>query len=84
MNRKIDDLGRIVIPSEMRKHIGIKNGQDVNVELVDNKVIISNPNNNSILDKLEQWLESDEVELLHTPTIEVVLKKIELLRRVDD
>lgn len=43
MNRKIDDLGRLVIPKEMRKQLGIKNNDSVNIECTGNKIIITNP-----------------------------------------
>lgn len=44
MNRKIDDLGRLVIPKEMRKQLGIKNNDPVNIECTGDKIIITNPN----------------------------------------
>lgn len=43
MQRNIDNLGRVVIPKEMRKQLGVNNGDPVNIELVDNKVILTNP-----------------------------------------
>lgn len=43
MNRKIDDLGRIVIPAEMKKELGIEPNQELKIELIGNKIIISNP-----------------------------------------
>lgn len=43
MKRNIDELGRIVIPKEMRKELGVANGNPVDIELVDKKVIITNP-----------------------------------------
>lgn len=43
MNRNLDVLGRITIPKEMRKQLGIKEGDPVKIELEDNRVIITNP-----------------------------------------
>ncbi|MBP3920817.1 MAG: AbrB/MazE/SpoVT family DNA-binding domain-containing protein [Bacilli bacterium] len=43
MNRKIDDLGRLVIPKEMRNKLGIKDNDPVNIECIENKIIITNP-----------------------------------------
>lgn len=48
MNRGIDKLGRLVIPKEMRKQLGLENGDKVNFECKDNKIIITNPNNENI------------------------------------
>lgn len=41
MNRKLDKLGKLTIPVEMRKELGIKNGDKVNIELKDDKIIIT-------------------------------------------
>lgn len=43
MNRKIDELGRLVIPKEMRNKLGIKDNDPVNIECIENKIIITNP-----------------------------------------
>lgn len=43
MNRNLDVLGRLTIPKEMRKQLGIKEGDPVKIELEDNRVIITNP-----------------------------------------
>lgn len=43
--RCIDDLGRVVIPAEIRKNIGVSMGDKLNVELDGNKVIITNAEN---------------------------------------
>ena len=43
MNRKIDDLGRIVLPKEMRTQLDIKENDPLNLELQDNKIIITKP-----------------------------------------
>ena len=37
--RKIDDLGRIVIPKEIRKSLNIRNGEDLQI-FVDNDNIV--------------------------------------------
>jgi len=42
MKTKINVNGDVHIPSIMRKNIGIKNGQDVEIECRNNKIIISN------------------------------------------
>lgn len=43
MYRNIDDLGRLTIPIDMRNKLGIENGSEVKVELVANKIIVTNP-----------------------------------------
>ena len=54
MQRNIDNLGRVVIPKEMRKQLGVNNGDPVNIELVDNKVIITNPSDVDYKSRCEQ------------------------------
>ena len=41
MNRNIENLGRLVIPKDFRKELNIEAGTDLNVELIDNKIVIT-------------------------------------------
>lgn len=56
MNRNIDNLGRIVIPAEMRKELGIDAGSNLNIELIDNKIVITNANRVDYKEKVEKAL----------------------------
>lgn len=38
--RKIDDLGRVVIPAEYRRVLGIKEGDELEIELENDRVTI--------------------------------------------
>ena len=38
--RKIDELGRIVIPKEIRKNLNIRNGEDVQIYIEEDKIIL--------------------------------------------
>ncbi len=38
--RKIDELGRIVVPKEIRKNLNIRNGEDVQIYIEDDKIIL--------------------------------------------
>ena len=52
MRRSIDSLGRLVIPAEMRKELNIDNGDSVDIELVDNKIVVSSKTDyKEIIDK---------------------------------
>lgn len=44
MKKQIDNLGRVVIPKEMRKELKLDNGSTVNVELVEGSIVLTNPN----------------------------------------
>ena len=39
--RRIDDLGRVVIPAEMRRELGLRCGEDLDVRLEDGGVVIA-------------------------------------------
>ena len=41
MNRNIDDLGRIVIPKEMRKQLNINPKDELNIELEEDMIILT-------------------------------------------
>lgn len=41
MIRKIDNLGRIVIPAEIRKQLEIDDNTNLKIEVEDNKIVIS-------------------------------------------
>lgn len=43
MKRKFDELGRIVIPKEMRNELQLENGEEANIEVYDGKIIITKP-----------------------------------------
>lgn len=56
MNRGIDNLGRIVIPKEIRKKLNIKKNDRLNIECKDNSIIFSKINNNDFISQLEGWI----------------------------
>ena len=41
MTRRIDELGRLVIPKEIRKSLKIKDNDQVEINIVDNKIMLS-------------------------------------------
>ena len=54
--KKIDELGRIVIPSEIRKELNIKLNQEIEIDKMDNKIIITNPDNMRSKEEIEKAL----------------------------
>lgn len=56
MNRNIDNLGRIVIPKEFRKELGIDSGSNLNIELVNNKIVITKKDSVDYKEKVEKAL----------------------------
>jgi len=41
MNRKIDELGRIVIPKEIRNYLNINNNDCLAIEIKDNSIVLT-------------------------------------------
>lgn len=46
MIKRLDDLGRIVLPKGLRETLGIKIGDPINIEIKGKKIIITNPKDN--------------------------------------
>ena len=40
MSRKVDDLGRVVIPAEMRKAFGIREGDQIDIGVEEDRIIL--------------------------------------------
>ena len=57
VNRKIDELGRIVIPREIRNNLNIKSYDELNIEVNNDSIILTKKNNKkNVLLKFEEWL----------------------------
>lgn len=50
--RKIDSLGRIVVPKEIRKNLGIKEGDNLEIFLEEDKIVLSK---SSSLNSIEKY-----------------------------
>lgn len=63
--RKIDELGRIVIPKEMRNSLNINNGDDIEIKVVENQICLKKHSIlcdkvdmlNKYIDNLKEFLE---------------------------
>lgn len=56
MKTKININGDVHIPSIMKKNLGIRNGQDVEIECTRGKIIISNSSKMRSRDEVKQFL----------------------------
>lgn len=66
MNRNIDNLGRLVIPKEMRKQLDITEYNPLNIELQDNKIIITKTNTvdyKEMVEKARKYLDNHKMGL---------------------
>ena len=39
MTRRIDELGRLVIPKEIRRNLKIKDNDQLEINIIDNKIV---------------------------------------------
>jgi len=62
--RKIDSLGRIVIPKEIRKNLGIRDGENLEIFLDDEKIVLSKC---SSLNSVEKYANSI-VDIIYSVT----------------
>lgn len=82
MNRKIDDLGRIVIPKEIRQKLNIKYDDKLTIEVKNESIVLKKAYNDvEVLKKLEDWIKeqiifvrnipafTQEIKLAHTQQI---------------
>ena len=52
--RKIDELGRIVIPKEIRKYLNIHNGEDIQISVEEEKIILKKHQKMSSINEIAQ------------------------------
>ena len=45
ITRRIDDLGRLVIPKEIRKNLRIRDNDQIEINVIDNKIVLNKYNN---------------------------------------
>lgn len=80
VKRKLDSLGRVVIPKEFRNEMNLKNGEEVDINLLNNIITVRKVQNNpkklslELIYQLRDLNESNEVkELLES--LELSIKK---------
>lgn len=54
MKKKVDNLGRFVIPKELRESLDISPNDDVEFNIIDNKIIISKPDGTMSKNEIEE------------------------------
>ena len=68
--RRVDDLGRVVIPKEIRQKLKIREGDPLEIFLSDDDVICFKPyqekplSNEEILDRFEEMSREEKTELI--------------------
>ena len=58
IRRMVDDLGRIVIPSQIRQALGISDGDELDVRVEGDAVVLSRPCDRCVLCGGDQHLEA--------------------------
>lgn len=83
MNRKIDELGRLCIPKEMRNKLGIKDNDPVNIECIENKIIITNPIEIDYKEVINKAIEYIENKVISSGEVIDQLRKVEVKELLD-
>lgn len=76
MKRKFDGLGRITIPKELRKELGMGDNAEVEIELsvCGDEIIISKASKTKFEAWLEEQIHNDHIDIVKS-TYELVLEK---------
>ena len=69
VTKKIDDLGRIVIPKDFRQQLGIEEGESLEISIQDNKIVIEKQTDE---DLVEDVLTKEEYQGAVEETLEDV------------
>lgn len=77
MNRKVDELGRIVIPKEIRERLSIDVYDSLDVYILDNKIVLEPKKNMSLEIKIKKAL-----ELLDSPYNKECIKMCNDLKKI--
>lgn len=80
--RKIDELGRIVIPKEIRKNLNIRNGEDVQIYVEEDRIVLKkyqkilsiSENAQKYIDQFSKFLNS---EIIITDREHVIASSVE-------
>ena len=85
--RSVDDLGRVVIPKEIRRNLGIYEGEPLGIYIVDNGVAFRKfePNllqeTKSLWEKMEQFIPYNDPNRLEI--LKNMSKTMDLLREIE-
>lgn len=61
--KKIDNLGRVVIPKEIRAALNIKSGDELNIELKSGKIIITTENFDDRIKRIKNKIEDVKLSI---------------------
>lgn len=57
IRRKVDDLGRVVIPASIRRTLGIREGDALEISVEDDRVVLSKPQDRCVFCRAEEDLQ---------------------------
>ena len=69
--RRIDDLGRVVIPKEIRRRMNIREGEPLEIFIEDKKVIFQKyvPSEENLSEASAEWVKSHAKEIVFVNSI---------------
>lgn len=69
--RRIDNLGRIVIPMDLRRKLNIETGDDLDIQLNGNTIVVKKASNNPV-DELKTVIEKQDDKELKAELLDVL------------
>lgn len=78
--RRLDDLGRVVIPKEIRNKLGIREGAPLEISIKKDGVLFT-PYNMGVSDKLLSVIESFDIDDCESDKRTEALKMIEQIKK---
>ena len=89
ITRKIDELGRIVLPKEIRNTMNINTGDDFQISIVDNKIILERYQKlrnyqNEIIKIIRPFIEELKYKIYIVINNNEILTNQKLIKKIDD
>ena len=89
ITRKIDELGRIVLPKEIRNTMNINTGDDFQISIVDNKIILERYQKlrnyqNEIIKIIRPFIEELKYKIYIVINNNEILSNQKLIKKIDD
>lgn len=83
--RRIDDLGRIVIPKEIRRNMNIREGDPMEIYLDGNNRVVFEKYNSGLLPfihNLADWVEDNEYDTLSPESVKEIKGLLDKISKI--
>lgn len=71
LTKKLDQLGRFVVPKDLRRKLNIETGDDLDIQLDGNAIVVKKANSNPV-DELKTVIEKQDDKELKAELLDVL------------